>query len=741
MDARVFRWVATPLVGVGSHRRTGEHGEKALMTHWKHLVVALVAAFALAACSSSSDNGGTTSTETETSTTAEQTPAERQMTLIESAQSGLEMALSALDADDPTADRIEAVRDAMTLLESALAGAVDLSPNQTMEARDDLADARDAAREAQTTLDTGIATAGRVRMQMMDISDAQGDLADALEGDAIADLAAANSAYDDLEEAIEDGSDLTDAQKAMAVSDLNAADVAIARAEMSKYDADAMADGATDAQMLAAYQGKLKAARRLAAADAASPDDRATANMAIGEATAKIAQLEDDIQDAVDDRNNKQRLADNAASMKVAEAINDHTVPGDTPMVFEIDSTDLATDPDFTISRSSGAAKLTLGQTTAQKRDKPYTSSSAPSAGTGWMGTSFSHSGTSGKRPFTEMAAVYTDIEMAGPVVWTQAALTGIADVTLATVVENGAVTITAGDSVAAIRFGSSGILPSKPTDDDTGTERAFSGPTSHSGTLFGVSGLFVCSAACTVERNITADDVDTVTVTTGSVTFTPSGSVPAGGRMAKYADPDTDYTYFGYWMKSTTLRDGTMEHDIETFHGGMTSVADLGVDGTTPGTAGTATVLGTAKYYGAAAGVYVKKDGTGDSLAVTDGNFTADAMLTARFGGPSIAVDDNYEVEGVISDFMDGSADLGFADLMLGASHIANNGAISVGETNGGGTSGDWSGRFFGNAGADTTTGTDPDADDFPLNVSGQFNGHFVNGHVAGAFGAEYDE
>ena len=39
---------------------------------------------------------------------------------------------------------------------------------------------------------------------------------------------------------------------------------------------------------------------------------------------------------------------------------------------------------------------------------------------------------------------------------------------------------------------------------------------------------------------------------------------------MAKYADPDTDYTYFGYWMESTTQRDGTTkEHDIETFHGG----------------------------------------------------------------------------------------------------------------------------------------------------------------------------
>ena len=45
-------------------RRTGEHGEKTFMTLWKNLVVALVAAFALAACSSS-DNGTDTSMPTD----------------------------------------------------------------------------------------------------------------------------------------------------------------------------------------------------------------------------------------------------------------------------------------------------------------------------------------------------------------------------------------------------------------------------------------------------------------------------------------------------------------------------------------------------------------------------------------------------------------------------------------------------------------------------------------------------
>ncbi len=716
--------IATPFVGVGSHRRTGEHGEKALMTLWRNLVVALVAAFALAACSSSSDNGGTTSTETETSTTAEQTPAERQMTLIESAQLGLEMALSALDADDPTADRIEAVRDAMTLLESALAGAVDLSPNQTMEAWDDLADARDAARDAQTTLDTGIATAGRIRMQMMDISDAQEALSEALEGDEIADLAAANSAYDDLEETIEDGSDLTDAQKAMAVSDLNAADVAIAKAEMAKYDADAMAEGATDAQMLAAYQGKLAAARRLASADAASTDDLATANMAIGASETKIAELQDDIEDAEDAVADERRMVSNAASMQVAEAINAHTVAGDPPSEFLAPASPSTTPgaTDFGISRGSGNAEIVLTQTAADARSKAFGEGTAQDAGPGWMGTTFMRSGTSAKRPYTEMAAVYSDIEVAGDLAWTQTALNGLNN-GLA-VGTGGVVTITADTSVNAEHL--SGILPSVPQAGET-SSRNIAANTEVSGSFYGVRGTYSCAGtACAVTRNADGD------VTLPGLTFTPL-NFNAATTVAKYADPDEDYTHFGYWMKSTTQRDGTQVHDIETFHDGSGAAALA--------TIGSGGLEGTASYYGAAAGVYVKKDGAGDSLMVTDGTFTADAELTATFGGNNIAVNKQNRVSGTISGFMDGSTELGFDDLSLGASPFddANNGDLAVGlfsgSTDGGGKTGEWSGEFHGNIGGTVTTAQ------FPANVSGEFNGHFTNGHVAGAFGAEYDQ
>ena len=72
------------------------------MTLWKTLVVALVAAFTLAACSSS-DNGGTTSTETETSTTAEKTPTEQIAELQEQINElRAELGLAPIDIDSLT---------------------------------------------------------------------------------------------------------------------------------------------------------------------------------------------------------------------------------------------------------------------------------------------------------------------------------------------------------------------------------------------------------------------------------------------------------------------------------------------------------------------------------------------------------------------------------------------------------------------------------------------------------------
>ena len=713
------------------------------MTLWKNLVVALVAAFALAACSSSNDNGDSTSGETPP---PEPTAAESQMALIESAQDGLDAALSGLDADEPTAGQIEAVTAAVSLLADALAGANDLSPNETEDARDDLADAREAARAAQVTLNTGMATDLRIMMQMEDIAAAQDALSDALDGEEISDIDAANAAYGDLKSAIEAGDDLTDAEKASAMSDLNMADVEIANAELAMYENAAMADGATLQQMLAAYEGKLTAAQRLASATAASADDRDKANQAIGAAETKIAELNEDIQDAQNVASDKMRLENNKKAMRVAEAINAHTPnsPPNEPSEFTSPDTALtaAEGTNYGVERISGDATFTLTQTVAAATKKRYETATAPSAGPGWSGKKFTHTDQSGKRPVTEMAAIYTDIEMAEDEAWKDY-FEGAADDNTGLVALSSR---TGADSDTIVRI-SSGILPRAPSGSDANEIRTIAletktTPTRISGSYYGVSGTYGCEARtlCTVSR-----DGDGVLTYVG-LTFTPTltGAYDLDGDdatvFAKYAKRDMDYTYFGYWMESDENRDGTLDHDIKTFHNGS-QAAEVALDA----------LVGTAKYYGAAAGVYVKKDGAADSLVVTSGQFTADAELTAHFGGPAVAGKDHFTVTGEISAFMDGSADLGFDDLTLGVAKMTTSGEIGsvasplnnehnigiLGETDGGGTSGNWEGQFYGK----TNVFTSVETDDYPMNVSGEFNGHFVNGHVAGAFGAEYDE
>ena len=678
-------------------------------------IAALFAVGLLAGCGGG--NGGGTPTPPEQ---PEPTAEERQMSLVTSASEGLTTAIAGLDTADPTLAQMAAVDAAISVLENALTGAVDLSPNETAAARSQLGTAKMTVATARTTYSTAQALAGRRTTQMGAIGDAQEDLSnalDALMADDPASITDVNDAITALQGAVDAAADLTAAEKMSANSDLMAAEVSAANAELDMYAAATMAEGATDEAMLAAYRGKLKAAQRLKAAAGASAADLEKANTAIGSANAKIAQLEDDIQDAKDATDLANRQKSNAAAMKVAEEINAHMV-GDDP------------GPEFvgvTISRTSGDATIKLTQDAAAAKAKPYTASAAPTA-MGFMGKTFTNSRMAGKRPVTEMGTVYTDIAEAKDQLWTTT-YTG-ADST------SGALEIATGTLKASL------LSPASLGKQVT--------TTAVSATFNGVAGTLTCSVdtGCVP----TEDSDGNIAVTGGTLTFTPT--IPTGKTIAdikaKYADPDMDYTYFGYWMKSTTLRAGTMTHDIETFNGGMGLLSGETTAG--DGNASLTTVSGTATYYGAAAGVYVKKDGTGDALVVTNGNFTADAMLKATFGGDHALADRN-KVSGTISDFMDGSTDLGFADLALNKASIdlttgtgppATVAGAFSGETDGGGTSGNWSGQFYGNAnpGNDNEAGDAADlTNDFPSDVSGQFNGHFVNGHVAGAFGAEKDE
>ena len=705
------------------------------------LVVAAALAIGLAAC-----GGSSTTTPAPmpppSEPTAEQRAAE-QMTLITSASKGLSTALMGLDTAAPTLAQIEAVDAAIRLLEDALDGAVDLSPNQTVDARNQLSAARTTVGTARTTHADALGLDGRRMDQMDAITGAQTDLEtalDALMADDADSIAAVNTAITALQGAVDAAEDLTEAEKMAAMSDLKDAEVSAANAELAMYKAAAMAGGASNEEMLAAYEGKLKAATRLVAALTAnngSAADIAEANQIIGSATTMVANLKEKIQMAKDAEDNKTRLANNAVSMKVAEAINAHMVMGETRTGTKLPGAFKDTaGGDWAISRASGAAKIKLNQTAPVAEKDKYAATAGGSVN-GYVGGSYSRDSMSGKRPVTEMAAVYTDIAMSTDQAWVD--YFGTTDADAAT----GIVTLSARTTDTVERF-FPGIVPAAPTGTDPANTRTIAAAakttvTRIPGTYFGVAGTYVCPATtlCTVARN--RSDVVTVVGLTFAPTVTAT-DILAGATAtvkAKYVVADTAYTHFGYWMRSVTQRDGTKEHGIETFSGGMGALSG----GT--GSEDLSAVAGTAEYFGAAAGVYVKKDGAGDSLVVTDGTFTADAMLTAKFGGNAIAVNDQFMVSGTISGFMDGSMDLGFADLSLNDAAIADTSADGTvgsfsGETDGGGTSGNWSGMFFGNVGSGTTAIA---TDDFPADVSGEFNGHFTNGHVAGAFGAEYDQ
>ena len=541
------------------------------------LVVAAALAIGLAACGGSSTTTDPMPTPSEP--TAEQRAAE-QMTLITSASKGLSTALMGLDTAAPTLAQIDAVDAAIRLLEDALDGAVDLSPNQIVDARNQLSAAKTTVGTARTTHADALGLAGRRSDQLDAITDAQTDLEtalDALMADDADSIDAVNDAITALKGAIEAADDLTDAEKMDAMSDLKDAEVSAANTELAMYKAAATAEGASNEDMLAAYEGKLKAATRLAAALTAndgSAADIAEANRIIGSATTMVANLKEKIQMAKDAEDNKVRLANNAVSMKVAEAINAHMVMGETrtgtklPAAFNNDAAGSA----WAISRAGGAAKIKLNQAAPVAEKDKYAVTAGGSVN-GYVGGHYSRNSMSGKRPVTEMAAVYTDIAMSTDQAWEDYFTNAADDAT-------GAVTLSARATDTVERF-FSGIVPAAPTGTDQANTRTIAVVTKTTvtripGTYFGVAGTYVCPAEtlCTVARN-RSDVVAVVGLTfEPTVTATDILAGPTATVKAKYVLADTAYTHFGYWMRSVTQRDGTKEHGIETFSGGMGTLA-----------------------------------------------------------------------------------------------------------------------------------------------------------------------
>ena len=232
----------------------------------------------------------------------------------------------------------------------------------------------------------------------------------------------------------------------------------------------------------------------------------------------------------------------------------------------------------------------------------------------------------------------------------------------------------------------------------------------SFNGVFAGAAGGYSCSGlACSV----TLDDTGAATEMSVGWTFEPDE-----GAMVQV--PDYDHLQFGWWLQEK----GGGSRDFQTFAGGT---------GFTPG-AGTVTaaMTGSATYRGAAAGVYASVDVAGGQVtAATEGEFTAEATLTAHFFG---ALDDG-EIDGQIDSFRNMSGEpmegwrvtLSRVELTDGRASFAGQTVATLGAGTSG--TGSWEGLFHGAGG----TADDPR----PGHVTGRFDAHFLGTRVAGAFGA----
>ncbi|MDD9993776.1 MAG: hypothetical protein OXP75_18415 [Rhodospirillales bacterium] len=246
-------------------------------------------------------------------------------------------------------------------------------------------------------------------------------------------------------------------------------------------------------------------------------------------------------------------------------------------------------------------------------------------------------------------------------------------------------------------------------------------------GMFDGAPGTYTCISMCTLSTGVDAQ----LNAVGGSWTFAPDDD------EFPVSVPDSDYVHFGYWMNEAEENDqpvimaaaiagGTEESPISTVQ----------------------SLEGQASYTGAATGLYVIRTFTldGEVQNRTGGQFTADAKLTAYFGGDDVAVNKHYSIVGTITGFVDRrdrAIDSSWSVDLEAAMFGSQQGAMFEGDTVGdaGADAGSWDGRFFGPVDVDNDGTTTGKQSTFPSGVAGTFDAQFTNGAVIGSFGAAKDD
>ena len=277
---------------------------------------------------------------------------------------------------------------------------------------------------------------------------------------------------------------------------------------------------------------------------------------------------------------------------------------------------------------------------------------------------------------------------------------------------------------IMAAGFSSSGSGTLNYLNDDATTEdmdEAFE----TAGTYNGAPGTYRCDG--TSQCSVTYNAMGGITGVAGDWVFTPDP-----GAMSDV--PDADYLHYGFWLKRTTDAMGAVTYnEVETFAG--SSVAASGSTGS---------VEGMATYAGGAAGVYVIKTAydpvTGELTNANSGHFSADASLTAYFGGGDIPANKQDTLTGTIDNFMLSGGEMNDWSVALQSDADLTTDGIQGSDT--GTHSGTAKGGVMGEDGSFSATFHGPvtDADNNPIQphtVVGEFNAVFNNGSVTGGFGA----
>ena len=263
--------------------------------------------------------------------------------------------------------------------------------------------------------------------------------------------------------------------------------------------------------------------------------------------------------------------------------------------------------------------------------------------------------------------------------------------------------------------------------DAPDGQEISASASTGYTSNLFNRDVQFQCSVTCEVAFN--SEGFLVVEFTSGNL----SPSVPgefhfdansSTGNLNSHPvvlmKKDRSFSEFGYWATVTTSP--SFRVNIDTF---------AEVMGDSP-TSSPSALRGNATYEGLAAGFYTINQGS------VRGQFTADVELTADFTNDEIGgmVDNFDSVTNINHDL--NNWELTLEDAELDNTNFGSSPRAFMGTTMAtGGSVGHWEGVFGGRANA----GDSDNSNDYPEGVAGEFVGHFVNGHAAGAFGAEMED